>query len=138
MILVIRISGLVEIPTEVSETLYRINLRNKYTAILLKPTKENISLLNKIRNYVAYGEIDKKTLLELIEKRGKPSTKNKVDSAKVVEQIEKKDLADLGLKPYFRLHPARGGINSKSHFPIKKGVLGDNKEKINDLVRRML
>jgi len=24
------------------------------------------------------------------------------------------------------------------HFPIKDGVLGDNKNKINDLVRRML
>ncbi|KKL95423.1 hypothetical protein LCGC14_1854700, partial [marine sediment metagenome] len=42
----------------------------------------------------------------------------------------------LNLKPFFRLHPPRKGIKSKLHFP--KGVLGDNKEKINDLVLRML
>ena len=44
----------------------------------------------------------------------------------------------LGLKPFFRLHSPRGGINSKAHFPVRKGVLGDNKEKINELVKRML
>ena len=40
------------------------------------------------------------------------------------------------IENFFRLHPPRGGIKSKIHFP--KGVLGDNKEKINDLIKRML
>jgi len=43
---------------------------------------------------------------------------------------------DGELKPFFRLHPPRGGLkNSKEPFP--KGVLGYNKE-INELVERML
>jgi len=140
MIIVIRISGLVEMPSEAEETLYRLGLRRKYTAILLNDTKENRNLLSKIRNFVAYGTIDKETLKELLEKRGK-LTKNsskKPDLTNVIEGLEKKSLSSFGFKPYFRLHPPRGGINTKSHFPIKKGVLGDNKEKINDLVRRML
>ena len=43
---------------------------------------------------------------------------------------------ELSIKPFFRLHPPRGGIKSKVHFP--KGVLGNNKEKINELIMRML
>jgi glycosyltransferase involved in cell wall biosynthesis len=45
---------------------------------------------------------------------------------------------ELNLKPFFSLHPPRKGINSKKHFGVKKGVLGDNKEQINDLIKRML
>ena len=75
------------------------------------------------------------------EKRGKLIDKNKkTDKIKMAEEflsgrIEKK-LQDLNIKPFFRLHPPRGGINSKKHFP--KGVLGNNKEQINDLIMRML
>ena len=43
---------------------------------------------------------------------------------------------DLGLKPFFGLHPARGGIDSKYHYP--KGVLGDHGENINKLIMKML
>ena len=54
-----------------------------------------------------------------------------------VEELKKgKKFEELNLKPFFRLHPPRKGIKSKLHFP--KGVLGDNKKKINDLVERML
>jgi large subunit ribosomal protein L30 len=138
MIIIIRISGMIEIPKEVKETLYRLRLRRKYSAVLIKPSPEKVKLLKKIRNYVAYGDIDKATLTSLIEKRGQPTDKKSFDSKKIVEQLEKKDLQSLGLKPFFRLHPPRSGIDSKKHFGVHKGVLGDNKAKINDLVRRML
>lgn len=138
MIIVIRISGLVEVPNDVQETLYRMRLRKKYTAILLKETEENEKLLKIVRNFVAYGKINDETLSLLLQKRAKSSNKAKIESKTVIEQLKKKDLSDLGIKPFFGLHPPRGGIDSKIHFPIKKGVLGDNKEKINDLIRRML
>lgn len=139
MIAVIRISGMVKVPKAVQETLHRIYLRRKYATTLLNPSQEISKLLKKIRNYVAYGDIDKKTLLELIKKRGQPVEKEKkVDAEKIVEQLDKKSLKSLGLKPFFRLHPPRKGIESKKHFGVGKGVLGDNKEKINELIKRML
>jgi len=140
MILVIRIRGMVEIPRRVQETLFRILLRRKYAAVLLKNTPENMKLLKKVRSYVAYGSINKETLLELIKERGQAIDKSKkIDAKKIVESLDKKSLKDLGLKPFFRLHPPRGGIDSKKHFGTSsKAVLGDNKEKINDLLRRML
>jgi len=138
MILVIRISGLVEIPKEVKETLYRMRLRKKYSAILLNESKETENLLQSVRNFVAYGPINKETLVELVKKRAQPTKKIKIDAEKIAEQISKKSYEELGIKPFFRLHPPIGGIDTKLHFPLKKGVLGDNKEKINDLARRML
>ncbi len=139
MMLVIRISGLVEMPSNAQETLFRMRLRRKYSAVLLKDTLENKKLLQKVRNFVAYGPINKETLIQLTEKRAQVIGNKKIDTAKVAEQLEKgKSPEDLAIKPFFRLHPPRGGIDSKTHFPIRKGVLGDNKEKINKLVSRML
>ena|SRR3989344_5786425 len=139
MILVIRIAGMVGVPFDKKEALSRIKLRRKYSAVLLKPSPENIKLLDKIRNYVAYGDVTKETLKNLIEKRGKPVVSgSKIDAEKIISELDKKSLASLGLKPFFRLHPPLKGIEAKKHFGVGKGVLGDNKEKINDLVRRML
>ena len=56
---------------------------------------------------------------------------------KIVEEIKKgKKFEELNLKPFFRLHSPRKGIKSKLHYP--KGVLGDHKDKINELLIRML
>ena len=119
MIAIIRIKGMIGIRKSIAETLHRLRLRRKYVCVVLeKPTREQLGMVKKIKDFVAYGEIDADTYKELKEKRGKKS-KGK-------------------LKPFFRLHPPRGGIESKKHFGVGKGVLGNNKDKINDLIRRML
>ena len=76
-------------------------------------------MLKKVKDFVAYGEITEATYKELKDKRGVKDPNNKGK-----------------LKPFFRLHPPRKGIKSKVHFP--KGILGNNGDKINDLVERML
>ena len=115
MIAVIRIHGRVELRKGIVETLHRLRIRKKYSCIVLEnPTKEQLGMIKKVRDFVAYGEINKETYEELKKKRGKKS------------------------KLFFSLHPPRGGIDAKKHFGVKKGVLGDNKDKINDLIRRML
>ena len=45
---------------------------------------------------------------------------------------------EVNVKPFFRLHPPRKGIESKKHFGVGKGVLGNHKDKINKLIERML
>lgn len=168
MISIIRIAGMVGINKDVEETFKRLRLRKKHSCVVLpKPTKEQEGMIKKIRGLVAYGEISEKTFEKLIEKRGqilkksafneknKNNEKGKVkndsktnlsksskldlrkDSKKIIEELKKgKSYEELNLKPFFRLHPARGGMNSKEHFP--KGVLGNHKEKINELIERML
>ena len=118
-IAVIRIHGMVNLKKEIEETLFRLRLRRKYACVVLEATKENLGMIKKVKDFVAYGEIDEATYKELVEKRGKKDKDGK-------------------LKPFFRLHPPRKGIEAKKHFGVGKGVLGNHKEKINDFIRRML
>ena len=139
MICIIRIVGRVNLNGDVKETLQRLRLGKKYSCVVLvNPNKEQTGMIKKLRDYVAFGEINRDVFEKLINIRGqKINKKNKTDSKKIVEEIQKgKAYESLNLKPFFRLHPPRGGINSKLHFP--KGVLGDNKEHINKLIERML
>ena len=66
MILVIRISGAVDLSGKVEETLFRMRLRRKYSAILIKPSVENLKVLRKMRDFVAFGEITPENLVKLI------------------------------------------------------------------------
>ncbi len=138
MILAIRISGMVSVQRDTQETLYRMRLRRKYAATLIADTKENRKMLEGVRNFIAYGEVSKETLHDIIAKRGEGLNGKKFDVAKVMAEIDKKSLEELGVKPFFRLHPPRGGIESKKHFGIGKGVLGNHKSEINKLVEKML
>ncbi|MGV8131770.1 MAG: hypothetical protein ACP5N7_06750 [Candidatus Pacearchaeota archaeon] len=138
MIIAIRISGMVDVPENVNHLLDNINLRRKYAAILIEETPENMKMLNQIRSFVAFGKITNQNLVKLISMRGERSDSKKIDAENVVKNLDKKSLREQGLKPFFRLHPPRKGIESKKHFGIGKGVLGDNKEHINALLERML
>lgn len=137
MICIIRIHGKVKIKKDIEETLHRLKLRRKYSCVVFNITKENMGMIKKVRNFVAFGDISRETLEKLIEKRGQFLDKKKIDVKKAAEEIMAgKKPEEAGIKPFFRLHPPRGGIKSKVHFP--KGILGNNGEKINDLVKRML
>lgn len=114
MLAIIRIAGRVGINRGVAETLNRLNLKRKYSCLVFpNPTKQELGMLEKIKDMVAYGEINKETYDELVKKRGSK------------------------IKNVFRLHPPRGGIkSSKMHYP--QGVLGNNHEHINKLIGKML
>ena len=119
-IAIIRISGQIGLKKEVAETLYRLRIRRKYACVVLeKPTKEQLGMINKVKDFVAYGEISDEIYKKLVKERGKKDAKGK-------------------LKPFFRLHPPRGGIESKKHFGVGKGVLGNHKDQISKLIERML
>jgi len=147
IIAIIRITGCVDKNKEIISTLDRFRIKRKFACTIIDDSAVNKGMLKKVRSFVAYGDIDKETLTELIKVRGQavekdahkgvPSAEGKIDAAKVAEKIMKDgNFKESGIKPFFRLHPPRKGINSKQHFP--KGVLGDHKKKINDLIRRML
>ena len=135
MIAIIRISGDVKIREHIRETLRRLGLTRKYSCIVLdKPTEVESGMLKDIKDFVAFGELDAETYKELVEKRGYKPKKTKGQP----NTNFKKEM-----RPVFRLHPARGGMNTKQHYAlengnIKRGVLGNHGKKINELVRKML
>ena len=117
-IAVIRIKGKIGLKKPIVETLNRLRLRRKYVCVVLENNSINLGMIKRVKDFVAFGEINEETYKELVAKRGKKDEKGK-------------------LKPFFRLHPPRKGIKSKLHFE-EGGVLGNNKEKINKLIMRML
>lgn len=137
---IIRIKGIIGISKNIEEALYRLRLRKKFTCVVLREKPELNGILKKIRNFVAFGDISKEVFIKLIEKRGKKIKKDvKIKKPEeIVQEFSEKEkkLEEFNIKPFFRLHPPRKGIKSKLHFP--KGVLGNHKEKINELIERML
>ena len=143
MIAAIRIRGRVEKTAEVKNTLQRLRLRKKHVCVLLPEKKEIIGMLNKVKDFITYGEIDKETLKLLLEKRAKAegdkSVKIEHGFAERLLKGEAK-LEDAKIKPFFRLNPPRKGFERagiKKPF-TERGVLGYRGEKINELIRRML
>lgn len=137
MLAVIRIGGMVKVNKDVAETLNRLRLRRKYACVLIDEESPQRSMVESAKDLVAYGVIDEGTLVKLIKARGKMIDKSELDAEKIAKDIlAGKKISDLGLKPFFRLHPPRKGINSR--WPYPKGVLGNNKADINKLIERML
>lgn len=144
-IAIIRISGQQGLTKPVKETLKMFNLHKKNTCVVVKNTASTEGMLRKIKDFVTWGEIDESTFKELLQKRGRmPGNKavEKVDEAFVKDFMAcKKEIKDVpGLKKFFRLNPPiKGyGANGTKHAFINGGALGYRKDKINDLIRRML
>ena len=143
MICVIRIAGETGLDGKIKETLNRLRIKKKYSCVVLEnPNESQLGMIKKVKDFIAYGEINEETYKKLIEIRGQlvDRKKSKPDAKKVLAGIlEGKKYEDFNLKSFFRLHPPRKGIDSKKHFgESSKGVLGNNKEAINKLIERML
>lgn len=139
LIAVIRIDGEVKLNPQIKATLYKLRLRRKFTCILADKSNKSVrGMVETVKFNVAYGTIDNETLVKLISKRGQNiDKKSKINPENVAQELlEGKKLTELGLKPFFRLHPPIKGIKSKLHYP--KGVLGNHGNNINKLIERML
>ena len=144
MLAVIRIRGKLDKSKEVKETFERLRLRRKHVCVLLPENESNKGMIHKVKDFVTYGEINKETLKELLEKRGKLAGDNKITSLKedFIDSLMagKAKLADAGIKPLFRLAPPRQGfgkIGIKKGF-AEKGALGYRGKEINALLKKMM
>lgn len=153
-IAIIRVRGKIGVNKDIADTLKMLHLFNKHHCAVVDSTPAFIGMIKKTKDYVTWGEIDSETFRLLLEKRGKLPCKKHL-TAEYVKQHAKmtfeqfaekfvnsgvsfKDIS--GLKPFFRLKPPEGGFERKG---IKKpfsigGALGYRKDRINELIRRML
>jgi large subunit ribosomal protein L30 len=143
-IILVRIRGLVDVNVNVEKTLNLLRLRKKHSCVIVDETKETMGMIKKVQHYIAYGKINEETLKLLIMKRGRlPGDKPIVAGGKELDMIikefseGKKTLKELGLKPFFRLHPPRKGFKKSIKLSYPQGVLGNN-PKINEIVKEML
>ncbi|MDI6798805.1 MAG: 50S ribosomal protein L30 [Candidatus Aenigmarchaeota archaeon] len=151
MFAVIRIRGRVGVRREIEDTLKMLRLDAVNTCVLVPETPDYRGMVEKVKDFVAYGIIDFDTFLAMLKKRGrligdKRLTEENVkklgfnsieEMAKAIFEgkVKMKDIA--GLKPLFRLTPPSKGHRSiKEHYP--KGSLGYWGTEINGLIERMI
>ena len=136
-IVIIRIKGLVKVNRKIKDTLDMLRLRKKNVCVIVDDKKEIMGMIKKAENYLVYGEINKETLKQLIEKRAQP--KKKINENDIDNFLQgKKKLQDLGIKPFFRLHPPRGGFKKSTKKLRPNGILGNQGKEINKLIKKML
>jgi large subunit ribosomal protein L30 len=112
---------------DVKKTLISLRLHRKNACIVRKDTPELRGMLTRAKDFITWGEIDNETYDLLSEKRGK-------------ENLSEKDKDKGSLKPFFRLNPPKKGFGRKGikiSFSVGGG-LGYRKDKMNDLIMRMI
>jgi large subunit ribosomal protein L30 len=141
MYAVIRIKGSVGMKKEIKDTFSMLRLNRKMHCILLKETDNIKGMVQKVRNWTTYGEIEDNVLKYLIEKRGRKLGDKKLtkeEAQDVFNKIKETGKVPKEIKPVFRLTPPSKGFKKsiKQHYP--KGELGYRGEKINELLKRMI
>lgn len=150
--LVVRIKGQVDVPHWAKTTLGLLKLEKKYRATII-PAKDNtLGMLNKVKHYVSWIEIDTALAKELLDKKARKSGYQKItpedlkelgfsstDELATALAEGKTSLSKLKpLKPWFALAPPRHGFKrSTKRMYGQKGVLGLNKD-LETLVRNMI
>ena len=150
---VIRIRGLVNLKPDIKKTLNLLNLTRANHCVVLDETPSVKGMLQVAKDYITWGEIDKKTLTNLITSRGrlisdKALTNDYLKSSTSFETIN--NLSDAiinkkflykeipSIKPIFRLNPPKKGFEGIKRSFSNKGALGYRGEEINNLIERMI
>lgn len=150
--LVVRIKGQADVPYWASYTMSLLKLDKKYRATILPARENTLGMLNKIKHYVSWTELDPELARDLLEKKARKSGYRRVTQDDL-QSLGFADTAGLAaglssgevslsklrpLKPWFALAPPRHGFKrSTKRLYGQKGVLGGNKD-LGEIVRRMM
>jgi large subunit ribosomal protein L30 len=139
---VLRIRGRRKIRQDVEDTLRMLRLDRPNHCVIVDDSPQNMGMIRKVKDYVAYGSVDEPTILKLLAKRGK-NGKNALSS--VLKEAEMKKAASeiFGGKktsefanPVFRLRPpSKGYKDIKRTYP--EGDLGKRDDMVTLLSRMM-
>lgn len=152
-ILIIRLRGVQNLNPKTKDTLKYMRLNRVNHAVVLPETPTTKGMLQVGKDYVTWGEVDAKTLAQVIATRGrlvgdKPITDDHVAKgtpfktigalaeAIVAGKFHYNDVPDV--KPIFRLHPARKGLEGIKRSVQIGGALGYRGKDINELLGRMV
>ena len=149
----VRVRGVVSAQKEVRETLELLHLTHTNHAILVDSRPAYKGMLQRVNNYVTYGEPTKETVAAMLQKRGKMTGGKKLTD-EFIQKAGYKSIDDLAeaivnckvafqklpdTQPTFRLHPPSKGYKGKTKKSFRAGgEAGYRGEKINDLVKRMI
>ncbi|NHJ49421.1 MAG: 50S ribosomal protein L30 [Asgard group archaeon] len=152
LLAIVRIRGSVDLNYNVKHALKLLNLTRPNHAVLVPNDSMHKGMLQKVKDTVTWGEINKATLKALIQKRGRVKGNQKITPKFLKERkfettndfinalfTGKADMRRIeGLKPIFRLHPPRKGFKSVKNPVTRGGDLGYRGEEINALLEKMM
>ena len=150
---VVRVRGIVNIKPDIKKTLKLLRLTRANHCVLLEENDVYKGMLQVVKDYTTWGEINKETVSKLMVSRGmlvgdKKITEEYVKSATSHTSIEKLSQAILDskfkyseipeIKPVFRLNPPKNGYEGIKRSFTNGGALGYRGKKINKLIERMI
>ncbi|MEM1586096.1 MAG: 50S ribosomal protein L30 [Candidatus Bathyarchaeia archaeon] len=150
---VIRVRGTVNVRKDINDTLRMLHLVRNCHATLINNRPSYLGMLQKIHNYVTWGEVSKEVIASLLRERGRLIGNKKItdEYAKRIGFESIDDLAEAiyslkvefhklpEIKPVFRLHPPRGGFGKSVKKSYRSGgSVGYRGEDINNLLKRMI
>jgi len=150
---VIRVRGTVNVKPDIKRTMQLLRLTRANHCVLLEENTVYKGMLQIVKDYTTWGEINKETLTKLLSVRGKrigdkPLTEENLKKAAPYHSFEKLSEAIIEnkvnykeipeIKPVFRLNPPKKGHRTVKRSFVNKGSLGYRKDAINTLIERML
>jgi large subunit ribosomal protein L30 len=131
LIAAVRVRGSPNVRADILETLDRLHLKRPNNCAVFTMTESYGGMINKCKDYIAYGEVSEDILAKMIGK-----SEMKVNAKDLISgNYDKKELA---AKMPFRLHPPRHGYKGAKISFSDGGVLGYMGSEINGLIKRMV
>ena len=150
---VVRVRGQPDVNKDIRYTMGLLGLNRVNHCVVLPENPSIDGMLQVVKDYCTWGEIDEETLSAMIKTRGKIVGDKDIDGEYLkekagfgsVEELAKamiendyrmRDMEDA--KPVFRLHPPIKGYEGNKRSFKNGGALGYRGKEINDLINRML
>lgn len=152
MYAVIRLRGEVHTKLEIRDALKMLRLNRVNHCVVLAESPHNKGMIQKVKDYVAWGIIDANALTLILQKRGELEGGASLTDKYVKDNSEYKSIKDFAkavcdggaslkdipkLTPVFRLHPPRGGHRGIKRTFQRGGALGAYGGEINALINQM-
>ncbi len=152
MLTAVRIRGRVDVRRDIQDTLNLLHLKARHNCMVYEDTPQTRGMLQKAKDYIAYGEINKDVLTHLLSKRGRVNGEqlsNAVDQlgydsvegvadALLSGDVSTQELRSKGLQVPFRLNAPSKGFNDTRRGVGQGGDLGNHGEKLEQLLKRMI
>lgn len=148
----VRLRGGVKTRQDIRDTLSMLHLDRINHCVLLPETPNYQGMIQKTKDYIAWGTINPETLSQMLENRGKLEGKDDLTEEYLKENTKFKSFDELAkaicegtasitdvpkLKPVFRMHPARKGLRGTKRNFLEGGDLGFHGTEINSLLNKM-
>ena len=152
-IVIVRIRGGVRTNQDIRDTLTMLRLDRQNHLVIIPSNPVLRGMLQKVKDYVTWGEPDLETITNVIQFRGRLAGDRRITDeyikansgyanarefadAVARQKARYSDLKDV--KPVIRLHPPRGGYENTRISWNAGGSLGNRGKDISVLITRML